>query len=142
MTPMLILFPTLAAALAAATFFIEGEGIGCWVQSDDPAVLAQGEALKSRSYALHIPSQTRERAPLPPGQIEIFKATARAIGLDQVSQLPASGLWKVTFCSKSRYASPGPLSRLMSRGCGIWRGACWQKAARRRWPSKWLAGWK
>ena len=81
MAPMLTLFPT----LAAATFFVEEEGIGCWVQSDDPAVCAQGEVFESRRYALHIPSQSSEYAPLPPGQIAAFEAAARTIGLEQVS---------------------------------------------------------
>ena len=84
-------FPTPTAALSATPFFVEEEGIGCWVQSDDPAVLAQGQAFESQRFALHIPSQTREHAPLPPGQIAAFEAAARAIRLKQVSL--ATGYW-------------------------------------------------
>jgi hypothetical protein len=66
---VLILFPIPTTAFSATPYFVEEEGVGCWVQSDDPAVSAQGEAFESRRYALHIPSQTREHAPLPPEQI-------------------------------------------------------------------------
>lgn len=88
---MIIIFPNQQAALRATPFFVEEAGLGCWVQSEDEALLIQGERQLSHRYALHIPSQTRRHAPLPPEQIAAFEAAAYSIGLNHTSQ--ATGFW-------------------------------------------------
>ena len=88
---MIIIFPNQPAALRATPFFVEEAGLGCWVQSEDDALLIQGERRLSYRYALHIPSQTRGHAPLLPEQIAAFEAAAYSIGLNDISQ--ATGFW-------------------------------------------------
>lgn len=87
----ILLFPGKQSALRATPFFVEEAGRGFWVQTEDEAVLPHGEPCTSKRYALHIPSQTRDHAPLPQEQIEAFETAARAIGLDRIS--PATGFW-------------------------------------------------
>lgn len=91
MISQILLFPSRAAALQATPFFVEEPGRGCWVQTDDISVPAQGTPRHSERYALHIPSQTQTHTPLPQEQIREFEAAARAIGLKHIS--PATGFW-------------------------------------------------
>ena len=70
-----VIFDSIQSARATSPYFIDEEGLGIWLGTDDPAQLAAGRAIEVVRDALHVPSVTRTGAPLS------IAVRAEAIGL-------------------------------------------------------------
>jgi hypothetical protein len=86
-----IVFPSIEVALKASPFFIDEEGVGPWLSSDDEALYAFGRVIHSTRNAIHIPSLEQSGAIIPEVVIADFCQRAAGIGLSQLSD--AVGYW-------------------------------------------------
>lgn len=89
-----ILFPSIAAAQERTPFFIDEEGVGVWLSTDDPALLDGIAVIHTSRDALHLPSVEKNGRPLAPGLIAEFISRAKAIGLTDLR--PARGYWTLS----------------------------------------------
>ena len=86
-----IVFPSIEAARKASPFFIDEEGIGPWLSSQDEKLYSLGTVLTISRNAVHIPSLEQTGARIPESMIVDFCQRAASIGLGQVSN--AMGYW-------------------------------------------------
>lgn len=70
-----VIFDTTASARAVSPYFIDEEGLGVWLGTEDPAQLAAGKVVEVVRDAIHVPSVTRAGTPLS------IAVRAEAIGL-------------------------------------------------------------
>lgn len=89
-----ILFPSIAAAQARTPFFIDEEGVGVWLSTDDPALLDGMTVIHTSRDAIHLPSVQKNGTPLAPSLIAEFVSRAKAIGLTDFRK--ARGYWTLS----------------------------------------------
>lgn len=70
-----VVFDSIQAAHAVSPYFIDEDGFGIWLGTDDAAQLAAGSVVEVVRDALHVPSVTRTGVPLS------IAVRAEAIGL-------------------------------------------------------------
>ncbi|MBK8656493.1 MAG: hypothetical protein IPN20_21855 [Haliscomenobacter sp.] len=93
-TAVRVVFADLAAAFAAGPFFIDEEGVGCWLGTDDPGLWTKGEVHSSERYALHLPTVDQHGRALPDEMVARFRQEAGNIGLHRCSK--ATGYWTLS----------------------------------------------
>lgn len=89
-----ILFPTLEIAHQHTPFFIEEEGLGIWLSTDDPTLLTQFPPVSFTRDGIHIPSVDKHGTPLPDTLRQQFLTRAVHLGLTQTH--PARGYWTLS----------------------------------------------
>jgi hypothetical protein len=89
-----ILFPSIAAAQARTPFFIDEEGVGVWLSTDDPALIEGMTIIPTRRDAMHLPSVEKTGQAIPKKLLTEFIHRAQAIGLTDFR--PARGYWTLS----------------------------------------------
>ncbi|MFN8458029.1 MAG: hypothetical protein U0401_25815 [Anaerolineae bacterium] len=91
---MRILFPSIATAQARTPFFIDEEGVGVWLSTDDPALLDGMTVIPTRRDAIHLPSMEKTGQAIPKKLLTEFIRRAQAIGLTDLRL--ARGYWTLS----------------------------------------------
>ncbi len=86
-----LVFNSITQAKKITPFFIDEVGLGIWLYTADPALLAQGRVISVVREAIHLPSVAQNGQPIAPALQAEFIRRAQAIGLRQLSQ--ATGYW-------------------------------------------------
>jgi hypothetical protein len=86
-----VIFPDLKTALATSSFFIDEEGTGIWLGTDDKTHLKQGKCIELKRNALHIPSEDKTGKKLSQTLLKDFLSHAKALGLTKLHK--ATGYW-------------------------------------------------
>lgn len=89
-----ILFTSIAAAQERTPFFIDEEGVGVWLSTDNPTLIAGMTVITTHRDAIHLPSVEKNGLPLAPGLVAEFVRRAKAIGLTDLR--PARGYWTLS----------------------------------------------
>lgn len=89
-----ILFPTLEIAHHHTPFFIEEEGLGIWLSTDDPVLLTQFPPVYFTRDGIHLPSVDQHGTPLPDTLRQQFLTRAAHLGLTHTH--PARGYWTLS----------------------------------------------
>jgi len=89
-----VVFRSVAEALQASPFFIEEEGVGIWLSTDDERLLAKGKLVKSARNAIHIPSLEKNGRQIQAEVIADFCRQAEMLGLNKISR--ATGYWTLS----------------------------------------------
>jgi hypothetical protein len=89
-----VLFESVEQARASTPFFIFEEGMGIWLNTTNPHLLAQGQVISLARDAIHIPSLEKSGRPLPAPLAAEFLERAKALGLERVSR--ARGYWTLS----------------------------------------------
>jgi hypothetical protein len=89
-TPRLI-FNSITQAKEITPFFIDEVGLGIWLYTADPVLLAQGRVISIIRDAIHLPSVEQNGQPIASALQAEFIRRAQALGLSQLSQ--ATGYW-------------------------------------------------
>ena len=93
-----VIFETIEEALEASPFFIDEQGVGIWLSTDDERLLAKGKVILSTRNAIHIPSLEKNGRQIPVALIETLSQQAQSIGLDNVHM--ATGYWTLSETSE------------------------------------------
>lgn len=89
-----ILFPSIVAAQERTPFFIDEEGVGVWLSTDDPALLDGMAVIHTSRDAVHLPSVEKTGQAISHGLVTEFIRRAKAIGLTNLR--PARGYWTLS----------------------------------------------
>lgn len=89
-----ILFPSIAAAQERTPFFIDEEGVGVWLSTDDPALLDGMAVIHTSRDAVHLPSVEKTGRAISRRLLTEFIRRAQAIGLTDFR--PARGYWTLS----------------------------------------------
>jgi len=86
-----LVFNSIAQAKEITPFFIDEVGLGIWLYTADPALLAQGQVISVVREAIHLPSVEQTGQPIAPTLQAEFIRRAQAIRLTHLSH--ATGYW-------------------------------------------------
>jgi len=89
-----VVFSSVAEALAASPFFIDEQGVGAWLSTDDERLLAKGKVILSTRNAIHIPSLEKNGRQIPTALVETLSQQAQSLGLDKIHT--ATGYWTLS----------------------------------------------
>lgn len=89
-----VVFSSISDARESTPFFIDEEGVGPWLGTDNPEILARGEVILIARDALHIPTLQQNGHPIPLELRSEIEARAAAIGLTQTHR--AIGYWTLS----------------------------------------------
>lgn len=89
-----VVFESVVEALEASPFFIDEQGIGAWLSTDDQRLLEKGKVILSTRNAIHIPSLEKNGRQIPAVLIETLSQQAQSIGLDKTHT--ATGYWTLS----------------------------------------------
>jgi hypothetical protein len=89
-----VVFSSIRDARTSTPFFIDEEGVGPWLSTDDPEILARGTVIQVARDALHIPTLQQDGRPIPLELRAEIEARAVAIGLTQTHR--AIGYWTLS----------------------------------------------
>ena len=80
--------------MEASPFFIDEQGIGAWLSTDNERLLAKGKVILSTRNAIHIPSLEKNGRQISAALIETLSQQALDIGLDNIHT--ATGYWTLS----------------------------------------------
>ncbi len=89
-----ILFPTLVIAHQHTPYFIEEEGLGLWLSTDDPTLFLQFKPVYFTRDGIHLPSVDKHGRPLADALRQEFITRAHDLGL--VYTHPGRGYWTLS----------------------------------------------
>lgn len=89
-----VVFSSISEARTSTPFFIDEEGVGPWLSTDNPEILSRGTVLLIDRDALHIPTLQQDGHPIPLELRSEIEARATAIGLTQIHH--AIGYWTLS----------------------------------------------
>jgi len=89
-----VVFPSISEAHENTPFFIDEEGMGPWLSTDNPEILAHGTVILVARDALHIPTLQQDGRSIPLELRSEIEARAAAIGLVKTHR--AIGYWTLS----------------------------------------------
>ena len=89
-----VVFSSISDARECTPFFIDEEGFGPWLSTDNPEILSRGTVVMIARDALHIPTLQQDGRPIPFELRSEIEARAAAIGLTETH--PAVGYWTLS----------------------------------------------
>jgi len=89
-----VVFSSISEAGASTPFFIDEEGMGPWLSTANPEILARGTVVMIARDALHLPTLQQDGHPISLELRSEIEARAAAIGLTQSHH--AVGYWTLS----------------------------------------------